>query len=212
MGKIDNGYSVRLTDGTLLEADKVIAALPSYVLAKLFPSVPEAAELNSINYVSVANVIMAFNREDISTHLDGSGFLVPRKEGRFITACTWTSAKWLHTAPEDKELIRCYVGRSGEEDWMLLSDEEIVAKVRRDVKDLMAITAEPLFYEVTRLPRSMPQYPVGHLQQVKRLRNNFLLKCRASISPDPASTEWGCRIVSVKEKKQWRRCTPEQFL
>nr|WP_313786575.1 protoporphyrinogen oxidase [Paenibacillus larvae] len=90
-----------------------------------------------------------------------------------MTACTWTSAKWLHTAPEGKVLLRFYVGRSGDEGWTEWNDEELVSRVKEDLHDLMGVTAEPLFYEVTRLYKSMPQYPVGHLDAIRRLRRDL---------------------------------------
>src|SRR5690606_33347322 len=105
----------------------------------------DVTELDAINYVSVANVVLAFEREDVSGSFDGSGFLVPRKEGRNITACTWTGVKWLHTSPEDKMLLRCYVGRFGDEEKVSYPDEELIALVRKDLRELMNITAEPLF-------------------------------------------------------------------
>jgi len=54
-----------------------------------------------------------------------------------------------------------------------MEDEEIVAKVRRDMRELAGITADPLFYEITRLPHSMPQYPVGHLERVQAARDEL---------------------------------------
>ncbi|WP_409341718.1 protoporphyrinogen oxidase [Paenibacillus sp. MBLB4367] len=163
-------YSVVMENGEKLPADGVIAALPAYALSKLFPGVPGVEALGSIRYVSVANVIMAFNREDVRHPLNGSGFVIPRKEGRFITACTWTSSKWLHTAPQGKVLLRCYVGRTGEEERLLYADGELVDKVRKDIGELHGINAKPLFAEVTRLNDSMPQYPVGHLDTIAGVR------------------------------------------
>lgn len=160
-------------NGQILMADAVVLAIPTYQSAKLLAHLPIAAELGKIEYVSVANVIMAFDRKDIPLTLDGSGFLIPRKEKRTITASTWTSSKWLHTAPEGKVLIRCYVGRSGEQEWLEWSEEELVSRVRKDIADIMGIHAEPLFHEITRMPRSMPQYPVGHLSDVARFRSEL---------------------------------------
>jgi oxygen-dependent protoporphyrinogen oxidase len=168
--KYEESYHVSLEDGGKIAADAIIVALPAFAAAKLLPQVPKVKALTQIPYVSVANVILAFDRKTIGHDLDGSGFLVPRKEGRFITASTWTSAKWKHTAPDEKALIRCYVGRSGDEGWTKLSDEEIVQRVRTDLKEIMGIEAKPSFYEVTRLLHSMPQYPVGHLQTVHEAR------------------------------------------
>jgi oxygen-dependent protoporphyrinogen oxidase len=173
---IDNAaqsYEVSLDNGKIITADAIIVALPAFAAAKLMPQIPKVKALMQIPYVSVANVILAFDRKTIGHDLDGSGFLVPRNEGRFITACTWTSAKWKHTAPDEKALVRCYVGRSGDQIWTELSDEEIVQRVRRDLKEIMGIVVEPSFYEVTRLLHSMPQYPVGHLQTIKEARQQL---------------------------------------
>ncbi|QGQ95379.1 protoporphyrinogen oxidase [Paenibacillus psychroresistens] len=170
---IDQGYEISLASGQRIAADAVIVALPAFAAAKLLPQISQVKALSEIPYVSVANVILAFDHKDIGHELDGSGFLVPRREGRFITACTWTSAKWKHTAPNEKVLLRCYVGRSGDEGWIALSDDEIVKRVRNDLQQILGIVEEPAFYEVTRLLNSMPQYPVGHLQTIKAARNQL---------------------------------------
>lgn len=136
----------------------------------------DVSALDAVNYVSVANVVLAFTRQDIVTEYDGSGFLVPRKEGRNITACTWTSTKWLHTSPDDKVLLRCYVGRSGDEQNVELPDEALAELVRKDLKEIMGITAAPLFTEITRLRSSMPQYPVGHPGRIAGLRSELAQK------------------------------------
>jgi oxygen-dependent protoporphyrinogen oxidase len=164
---------VAFADGSSEMVDSLILAVPTYQAAKLLAPLPIAPELERIQYISVANVIMAFDEKDIPQKLDGSGFLIPRKEKRTITASTWTSSKWLHSAPKGKVLLRCYVGRSGEQDWLKWSDEELVGKVRKDVADMMGIVAEPLFYEITRMPQSMPQYPVGHLEGISKFRSEL---------------------------------------
>lgn len=167
-------YQLRLSDGSILHAHSLILTLPTFASAKLLEAhLEQSVELEKVPYVSVANVIMAFDEKDINHELDGSGFLVPRKEGLFITACTWTSSKWLHTAPKGKVLLRCYVGRSGDQEHLNLSDEELIKRVRADLKELMGITKEPLFVETTRLNQSMPQYPVGHLDNIKNLRKHI---------------------------------------
>jgi len=166
-----SGVLVTLAGGGTLAADGVIVTTPTYEAGRLLAAhVPAAAALQRIEYVSVANVIMAFERSDIPFPLDASGFVVPRREQRTITACTWTSAKWAHTAPAGKAVLRCYVGRTGEQEWLGWSDEQLIQKARHDLGELLGLHAEPLFVEVTRLPQSMPQYPVGHLAQVAAFR------------------------------------------
>jgi oxygen-dependent protoporphyrinogen oxidase len=172
-GTAEQGYELRYSNGEVERIDGAIVALPAYGIASVLQDIPAAKELNQIDYASVANVIMAFDQQDMVRDVDGSGLLVPRSEGRFITACTWTSSKWLHAAPAGKVLLRCYVGRSGDERWMGMSDAELIEGVRHDLRELMGITAEPLFTEITKMPRSMPQYPVGHLQLIQRVRSSL---------------------------------------
>ncbi|MBB6690600.1 protoporphyrinogen oxidase [Cohnella xylanilytica] len=162
-------YRLTLADGSTLEADDVLLTLPGYATAELLSPHVDVGALR-IDYVSVANVVFAYDAKGFNHKLDGSGFLVPHGEGRTITASTWTSSKWGHTAPAGKRLIRCYVGHADDQSAVELSDEEMTAAVRRDIRELMGLTAEPEFVEITRLRRSMPQYPVGHADRVAAFR------------------------------------------
>ncbi|GGG15675.1 protoporphyrinogen oxidase [Paenibacillus abyssi] len=163
-------YMIELDSGEQLAAEAIIMTAPAFSAAELISPHMDASELEAIRYVSVANVVLAFDKATFGLEFDGSGFVVPRTEGRHITACTWTSAKWLHSSPGDKVLLRCYVGRSGDEESVSLPDEQLKALVCKDIEEIMGITAEPLFVEITRLHRSMPQYPVGHVENMARLR------------------------------------------
>ncbi|AZK48030.1 protoporphyrinogen oxidase [Paenibacillus lentus] len=172
-GSDQAGYTVALASGERIIVDDVVVTTPAFAAADLLRPLVDVSELDAINYVSVANVVLAFERQDVSGSFDGSGFLVPRKEGRNITACTWTGVKWLHTSPEDKMLLRCYVGRFGDEEKVSYPDADLIELVRKDLRELMNITAEPLFVEITRLPKSMPQYPVHHLQHIAEFRDRL---------------------------------------
>lgn len=166
----ERGYEVRLDNGQQLQADGLIMALPTHPTAKLVAGRSSLRWLEKINYVSVANIALAFDAKDFTFPLTGSGFVIPRKEGRMLTACTWSSSKWLHTTPDGKILLRCYVGRGGAEEWIHLSDEQLIEVVLKDVEELMGIRAKPLFHEITRLQHSMPQYPVKHVEELKKVR------------------------------------------
>lgn len=166
-------YWITLGTGEVIHADLLILAIPAPTIASLLPDVAIGERLKRIQFVSVANVIVAYEAGEIPFDLEGSGFLVPRTEGRTITACTWVSSKWPHTTPPGKVLLRLYVGRSGQEEWMHYDDEELLRRVKADLKETMGITAAPLFHEITRLPHSMPQYPVGHLHNIKAIREEM---------------------------------------
>ncbi|MDQ0338408.1 oxygen-dependent protoporphyrinogen oxidase [Caldalkalibacillus uzonensis] len=167
--KNESGYRLQLNDGQTLEADALILATPAFVTAQLLEE-PELRQLLApIRYVSVANVVLTFNQEDINVPLEGSGFVVPKKEGYTMTACTWTSSKWPHTAPEGKVLMRVYVGRAGQEDIVKQDDEHILSIVQQELRELTGLNAQPLFYEVNRWFQSMPQYQVGHVERLEQL-------------------------------------------
>lgn len=171
--KMEDSYEIRLDDDTLLHADGLVLALPTQQASKLLPDVESIGWLKKINYVSVANIALTFNKEDISFPLNGTGFLIPAKEETALTACTWSSSKWLHAAPENKLLFRCYVGRERDQQWVNWSDEDLVAKILKDLKNIMGITATPNFHIITRAKHSMPQYPVNHIEQLKKLRESI---------------------------------------
>ncbi|WP_438315584.1 protoporphyrinogen oxidase [Sporosarcina sp. FA9] len=171
--KTNNGYHVYLDNNTMLQADGLVFALPNHHAAKLLSDVESIDWLEKINYVSVANIALTFNKEDISFPMNGSGFLIPVNEKNVLTACTWSSSKWLHAAPNNKLLLRCYVGREKDQKWIKWSDAELLANVQKDLKDIMGITATPNFHTITRAIDSMPQYPINHIEQLKRIRKNL---------------------------------------
>jgi oxygen-dependent protoporphyrinogen oxidase len=161
-------YAVRLGDGTRLEAEVVILATPSYIAASLLRGLaPEAAAgLDVIRYVSTGTLSIAFRRAEVAHPLDGFGLVIPRSEQRAVNAITWTSAKFQHRAPEDAVLLRVFFGGSRRPEMMALDDGDLLATVRGELRDLMGITAEPLFYRAYRWHRANPQYDVGHLERV----------------------------------------------
>ncbi|MFB5265775.1 protoporphyrinogen oxidase [Paenibacillus enshidis] len=169
----EDEYRIHLENGETLGADGVVCAVPAFAAAKIFAGAADVGWLDKINYVSVANIGLAYRNEDVNHAFAASGFLVPRKEGKRITACTWSSAKWAHVAPEGLTLLRTYIGRAGAEDWVRWSDEELAGAARKDLKDLQGIAAEPELVEISRCNRAMPQYPVGHMEQMRLLREQL---------------------------------------
>ncbi len=164
----EGDWSVRLEGGGEQKADALILATPGHITARLLQSVtPKAAELlQQIKYVSTATVTIAYKKEGFSHALDGFGFVVPKCEGRSILACTWTSSKFPHRAPEGHVMLRCYLGGALQED-IAEKDEETMARlVKQDLKEIMGITEEPVFCKVFHNRKSNVQYQVNHSARI----------------------------------------------
>jgi protoporphyrinogen/coproporphyrinogen III oxidase len=165
------GYRVDLADGPSIVADAVVLATPAFVTAGLIADLaPDAATvLAEIPYVDVATIWLAYPRSALGRPLDGTGFLVPPEEGKFLVGCTWSSAKWPHLADDALVLIRCMVGRRGDRRWLDMDDETMVRHVHDELVDAMGLTADPVQQRIQRWPRAMPQYLVGHQDRLDAL-------------------------------------------
>ena len=143
-------------------------ATPGHISARLLESVtPKAAELlKQIKYVSTATVTMAYKKEGFSHALDGFGFVVPKCEGRSILACTWTSSKFPHRAPDGHVMLRCYLGGALQEEIAEKDEETMTNLVKQDLKEIMGITDEPIFCKVFRNRKSNVQYQVNHSRRI----------------------------------------------
>ena len=166
-------YRLTLADGRKLVADAVVLTTPAYVTAELLEALsPEAAELLAeIPYVSTAVVTLAFRRRDIEHPLDGTGFVVPRVEGRAITACTWSSSKWPGRAPQGFVLLRGFFRHNGQENVLQLSDDGLIDLAIRELRDLLGLRGEPALARVHCWPKAMPQYHVGHVERLAQIES-----------------------------------------
>jgi oxygen-dependent protoporphyrinogen oxidase len=158
--------------------DAVILAAPAYASAAILRSMdPEMARhLDEIPYVSTATVSLAFREAELDHALEGHGYVIPRRAGREALACTWTSTKFPHRAPEGFALLRVFIGRAGREEQALASEGSLIDVARREIAATMGIEATPHLARVFRWPEAMPQYNVGHLDlldQIERRRERW---------------------------------------
>ena len=163
----------RLTTGSTaqpghLDADAVVLAVPAAPASRLLRDLAPAAaeELGGLEYASVAIVTLVL---DGRVRARGSGYLVPAVEGRTTKAVTFSSRKWAHLAGE-REVVRASVGRAGETADLQRPDEELVDLVRAELEQTVGPLPPPAGSRVTRWGGGLPQYAVGHLDLVHRVR------------------------------------------
>ncbi len=163
-------HLVEHKENSMIQADAIILATPAFESAELLADLGvNCEELESIRYASTATVSIGYKSTSSSFNIVGSGFLVPRNEGTIITACTIVSNKWVHASKQGTLLIRCYVGRDGDEDAVEWDDARLIQAVLRDLEKSTGLKDEPEFIEIKRWKSSMPQYDVGHLKRIERI-------------------------------------------
>jgi len=166
----DNGWLVSAGYSTD-QFDGVIIATPAGAAAELLEGAgPElAAELRSISYSSSLTVALGYEQAVRAALPPGFGFLVPRREGKRMLAATFVHNKFPHRTPEDRALIRCFLGGSRDEAILDLDDEVILRIVRDELRQMLDLNAEPMFTRVYKWRRAMAQYAVGHLDRLERI-------------------------------------------
>lgn len=152
-----------------LAAEAVVVAAPAAKATRLLRGLAPAAaaELAGIDYASVAIVTLAFRGVDLPP---GSGLLVAVREGVTVKGVTISSQKWPLPVADGVTLLRASVGRAREPQPLQQEDGDLIAIVRRDLHTLLGVRAEPLDALVTRWGGGLPQYAVGHVDRVARIR------------------------------------------
>jgi oxygen-dependent protoporphyrinogen oxidase len=151
--------------------DAVIFATPARVASIMLAGIDKqlSADLGGVQYSSSITVTLGYQREDLKMCPPGFGFLVPRSEGTRMLATTFVHTKFPFRAPDNKALVRCFLGGAKDQGVLKMNDEEITALVRKELKQITGLTADPWFVKVYRWDRAMAQYTPGHLERIERI-------------------------------------------
>jgi oxygen-dependent protoporphyrinogen oxidase len=165
------GFEVLTAHGARLPADAAIVATPAWAAAELLEgiAVAAAADLLGIPYASTAVVLLVYPEGTQPSLPAGTGFVVPRGRAP-MTACTWLSSKWPSEDFGTRAVVRCYVGSAGADDVVDAADTELVEACQRHLAALLPLPERAAQTAVVRWHRALPQYEVGHLEDVARIR------------------------------------------
>jgi protoporphyrinogen/coproporphyrinogen III oxidase len=172
----------RLTIGSAanpeyLDADAVILATPAAPTARLLKHIDHhaASYLQEIPSASMAIITLAYRAENFSETVR-SGYLVPAVDGKAVKAATFSTVKWPHLAKAAADagtpvhVVRCSIGRIGETAILQRDDQDLAALAAAELAEATGITAPPIAHRVTRWGGALPQYNVGYLARVERIR------------------------------------------
>ena len=158
------GFRVETSRGPI-GCDGVVLATPAWQTPRIVEEIaPDlAADLATVAHKALDCVTLAWERRDVPHALDGTGWVRAIGDPRATLACTWSSQKWPDRAPPGVVLMRSVLSLPAS------ADDDLVAAACADLRDLVGVTARPVFALVRRLPRATPIYEVGHVARMARL-------------------------------------------
>ena len=153
-------------------ADHVIIATPPATYTQWFKDDAGFDFLRSMEQSSCAIAIMAFDKRTFDGELKGSGLLITRNTDTPLTACTILNQKWPQTTPDDKIVLRVFIGKPGNDVVEHLNDEELSELAVKEIQRIMSFSTQPEWVRINRLIHCMPQYNVGHRAGITAVREH----------------------------------------
>ena len=165
---------VKETTGNSVTAhtDQVIICTPPATYNQWFKDDEGFDFLRSMEQSSCAIAIMAFDKATFNGDLKGSGLLITRNTDTPLTACTILNQKWPQTTPDDKIVLRVFIGKPGNDVVEHLNDKELSALAVKEIQRIMNFAAQPEWVRINRLIHCMPQYNVGHRAGITAVREH----------------------------------------
>ena len=153
-------------------ADHVIISTPPATYRQWFKDDQGFDFLQSMEQSSCAIAIMSFDKSTFDGDLKGSGLLITRNTDTPLTACTILNQKWPQTTPDDKVVLRVFIGKPGNDVVERLSEEELSELAVKEIQHIMGFSVKPEWVRINRLIHCMPQYNVGHRAGIKAVREH----------------------------------------
>ena len=165
---------VKETTGNSVTAhtDQVIICTPPATYNQWFKDDEGFDFLRSMEQSSCAIAIMAFDKATFNGDLKGSGLLITRNTDTPLTACTILNQKWPQTTPDDKIVLRVFIGKPGNDVVEHLNDKNLSELAVKEIQRIMNFAAQPEWVRINRLIHCMPQYNVGHRAGITAVREH----------------------------------------
>ena len=175
---VDGVYAIDVVDqynnsyGCQSMADHVIISTPPATYRQWFKDDQGFDFLRSMEQSSCAIAIMSFDKSTFDGDLKGSGLLITRNTDTPLTACTILNQKWPQTTPDDKIVLRVFIGKPGNDVVEHLNDKELSELAVKEIQRIMSFAAQPEWVRINRLIHCMPQYNVGHRAGITAVREH----------------------------------------
>ena len=160
------------TNQVTASANQVIICTPPATYNQWFKDDEGFDFLRSMEQSSCAIAIMAFDKSTFDGELKGSGLLITRNTDTPLTACTILNQKWPQTTPNDKIVLRVFIGKPGNDVVEHLNDKELSELAVKEIQRIMSFSTQPEWVRINRLIHCMPQYNVGHRAGITAVREH----------------------------------------
>ena len=159
-------WRLAVTGGTVVDAEAVVLALPMYAAARLVETagVAGARHLAEVAYFPSLTVSLAYRENQLGRSLEGTGFVASPDAGGAVRAVTFASRKFPGRAPAGHALLRAFLGP-------IEGEPPVVAHLA--LREVLALTGEPLWTRTFFWSRGIPRYPHGHATRVADVRRRL---------------------------------------
>ncbi len=159
ISKTKEGYRVK-TVSDEYDAETVVLAISPNALNKI-QILGEKPKIGT-REAKVIIVSLGYDMTQFARKPEGYGFLIPSSEDRFLLGSLYSSEIFPHHAPNNKILLRCFIGGIRHPEYMGFSDEEIVSRTLNDINNLLNPDGEPEFIHIHRNRVGIAQLETGH--------------------------------------------------
>jgi len=159
-------WRLAVTGGTVVDAEAVVLALPMYAAARLVETagVAGARHLAEVAYFPSLTVSLAYRENQLGRSLEGTGFVASPDAGGAVRAVTFASRKFPGRAPAGHALLRAFLAP-------IEGEPPVVAHLA--LREVLALTGEPLWTRTFFWSRGIPRYPHGHAARVADVRRRL---------------------------------------
>jgi oxygen-dependent protoporphyrinogen oxidase len=149
-------------------ADVVALTCPAYQQAAVLADFDRelAEQVGAIAYNRVAVVALGYRAADMPAALDGFGYLAPQRARRDLLGVQWCSSIFPDRAPAGCVLLRAMAGGWNRPEVAGWDDARLLDTVRAELRLALGVRTAPIFHQIIRWDRAIPQYHVGHPRRV----------------------------------------------
>lgn len=147
-------------------SDYVLSTVPVHTASKIFSNLDNEfiQHADSIYYPPVMVLYLGFNKRDIGRNLDGFGFLIPSKEKKTFLGAIWSSTIFPNRCEDEKAAFTLFIGGARSPHLFDIGNERLIGKVLSEFKEIMKISADPIYVKERMWQKAIPQYNIGYIE------------------------------------------------